>query len=65
MIKWLIGKNNQNYEALCVVKKNNVFLCIYKMADITKEAFESNDIEVIIDGVNTLWINEKHIEKKI
>ena len=34
------------------------------MADITKEAFENNDIEVIIDGVNTLWINEKHIEKK-
>ena len=64
MIKWLIGKNNQNYEALCVVKKNNFFLCIYKMADITKEAFENNDIEVIIDGVNTLWINEKHIEKK-
>ena len=63
MIKWLIGKNNQNYEALCVVKKNNFFLCIYKMADITKEAFENNDIEVIIDGVNTLWINEKHIEK--
>ena len=62
MIKWLIGKNNQNYEALCVVKKNNFFLCIYKMADITKEAFENNDIEVIIDGVNTLWLNKKHIE---
>ena len=62
MIKWLIGKNNQNYEALYVVKKNNFFLCIYKMADITKEAFENNDIEVIIDGVNTLWLNKKHIE---
>ena len=65
MIKWLIGKNNQNYEALYVFKKNFFFLCMYKMVDITKEAFENNDIEVIIDGVNTLWLNEKHIEKKL
>ena len=35
------------------------------MVDITKEAFENNDIEVIIDGVNTLWLNEKPIEKKL
>ena len=35
------------------------------MVDITKEAFENNDIEVIIDGANTLWLNERHIEKKL
>ena len=61
----LIGKNNQNYEALYVVKKNNFFSCMYKMVDITKEAFENNDIEVIIDGANTLWLNERHIENKL
>ena len=32
------------------------------MIDITKETLENNDIEVIIDGVNTLWLNKKHIE---
>ena len=35
------------------------------MSDITKEAFENNSIEVIIDSVNTLWLNEKHIEEKL
>ena len=35
---------------------------MYKMVDITKETLENNDIEVIIDGVNTLWLNKKHIE---
>ena len=36
---------------------------MYKMIDITKEAFENNDIEVIIDGVDTSWSNDRHIEK--
>ena len=36
-----------------------------KMIDITKEAFESNGIEVILEGVNTLWLNERHTEKKL
>ena len=35
------------------------------MVDITKETLENNDIEVIIDGVNTLWLNEKHIEEQL
>ena len=43
--------------------KKKFFLCIY--IDITKEAFESNDIEVIADSVNTLWQNEKNIEEKL
>ena len=34
------------------------------MIDSTKETLESNDIEVIIDVVNTLWLNEKHIEEQ-
>ena len=46
-------------------KKIIFFSCMYEMVDITKEAFENNDIELIIDGVNTLWLNERHIEKKI
>ena len=32
---------------------------------ITKETFENNDVEAIIDGFNTLWLNERHIEKKV
>ena len=35
------------------------------MIDITKETLENNDIEVVIDGVNTLWLNEKHIEEQL
>ena len=35
------------------------------MVNFTKEAFENNDIEVIIDSVNTLWLNEKRIEEKL
>ena len=46
-------------------KKIIFFFCIYKMVDITKGAFENNDIEVIVDSVNTLWLNERHIEKKL
>ena len=33
------------------------------MIDITKETLEN--IEVIIDGVNTLWLNQKHIEEQL
>ena len=35
------------------------------MVNITKEAFENNDIEVIVDSVDTLWLNEKNIEEKL
>ena len=38
---------------------------MYKMVNITKETLENNDIEVIVDRVNALWLNEKHIEKKL
>ena len=35
------------------------------MIDITKETLENNDIEVIIHGVKTLWLNGKHIEEQL
>ena len=35
------------------------------MIDITKETLENNDIEVIVDGVNILWLNEKDIEEQL
>ena len=35
------------------------------MVNINKETLENNDIEVIVDRVNALWLNEKHIEKKL
>ena len=37
-------------------------MCIYKIVDIGKETYENNEIEVILDGIGTLWLNEKHIE---
>ena len=35
------------------------------MVDITKETYECNDTEVIVDGIGTLWLNERHIEEKL
>ena len=32
---------------------------------ITKETWENNGIEVIVDIVNALWLNEKNIEEKL
>ena len=36
---------------------------MYKMVNITKETLENNDIEVIVDSVNALWLNDWHIEE--
>ena len=38
---------------------------MYKMVNITKKTLENNDIEVIVDSVNALWLNEKNIEEKL
>ena len=38
---------------------------MYEMVNITKETLENNDIEVIVDSVNALWLNEKNIEEKL
>ena len=35
------------------------------MVDIGKETYENSDKEVIVDGIGTLWLNEKHIEEKL
>ena len=35
------------------------------MANIAKEIYENNDIEVITDNLNRLWLNEKHIEEQL
>ena len=41
------------------------FLRIYKMVNITKETYENNDIEVIIDRFGKLWLNQKHVEQQL
>ena len=46
-------------------KKIIFFLCIYKMVNITKEMYKSNGIEIITDNLNTLWLNEKHVEQQL
>ena len=38
---------------------------MYKMINITKETLENNGIEVIVDSVNALWLNERHVEKQL
>ena len=38
---------------------------MYKMVDIGKETYENNDIEIIVDGIGTLWLNEEHVEEKL
>ena len=34
-----------------------------KLATITKETYENNDIEVVTDKIGVLWLNERHIQK--
>ena len=35
------------------------------MANITKETYENNGIEVITDEFDKLWLNERHIQEKL
>ena len=35
------------------------------MVNITKETFENNGIEVIVDTVNALWLIERHIGEQL
>ena len=35
------------------------------MVNIIKETYENNDIEVITDNLNRLWLNRKHIEEQL
>ena len=59
--------NILNIYSINDIKNKNIifFLCIYKMVNITKEMYEINGIEVITDNLNTLWLNEKHVEQQL
>ena len=35
------------------------------MANITKERYEANGIEVITDKLGELWLNERHVQKQL
>ena len=35
------------------------------MVNSTKKTLENNDIEVIVDNVNALWLSEKNIEENL
>ena len=37
---------------------------MYEMVDISIKTYENNDIKVKVDGIGTLWLNEKHAEEK-
>ena len=38
---------------------------MYKVANIDKETYENINIEAIVNGIGWLWLNERHIEKKL
>ena len=63
MVQYKIKKNIEYF----TIKKIKLifFLCMCKMVNITKETLENNDIEVIVDSVNALWLNEWHIEEQL
>ena len=35
------------------------------MADISRETYERNDIEIFVDNDGTMWLNKKHIEEAV
>ena len=45
-------------------KLKNFFFGSVKWVDISKETYENNDIEIIVDD-NGTWLNEKHIVEKL
>ena len=54
---FLIGKALKIIDHFVQIIKN----CINEMVlKITKETLENNGIEVIVDSVNTLWLNENN-----
>ena len=61
-----LSENSQKLLNIWTIKK---FYCLlvrmYKMVHIGKETYENNDIEVIVHGISTLRLNEKHIEEKL
>ena len=58
--------NTQNCWSLYVNNKKLFFSFVYKMVlKIKKETWENNGIELIVDSVNTSWLNENHIEEQL
>ena len=54
------------------IYKNFIFLCFLyikglniNMANITKETYENNGIEVITDEFDELWLNKRHVQKQL
>ena len=38
---------------------------MYKWLILANKTYENNDIEVIVDGIGTLWLHEKRVEEKL
>ena len=38
---------------------------MYKIVNIAKEMCENNGVEEITDNLNTLWVNERHVQKQL
>ena len=56
---WLVKSNEHLHH-----QKKFLCVCMHKMVDISKKAYESNDMEVIVDGTGTILLHEKHAEEK-
>ena len=57
-IKW---KTVRNYRAFYVIKKIFVFVCMYKMTQISTEAYKKCETEIIGKG-RYFWINIRDLE---
>ena len=43
-----------------------IFFCVcIKWLILTIKTYKNNKIEAIVDGISTLWLNEKHVEEKL
>ena len=60
-----LSENNKILEKILEMHKIKKELTCIKMIDISKKTYENNDIDVIVDDDDTLWLNEKHIEEKL
>ena len=38
---------------------------MYKMVQFTRETPQNNDIEIIVDSANALWLNKRHIKEQL
>ena len=59
-------KNTQELLNICTIKTFYFFQCAWiKWLILAKKTFENNGIEVIVDGIGTLSLNQKHIKEKL